>query len=95
MDSSCSETEELSTDVPEAISNRESNVKIGMVQTDADFISLRHPTDRPRALGGQKKQNFIENGPYQPKLKSYPESPDIANKNSADFQAGGLRNIPI
>ena len=84
-------TKELLADVLEAISNRESNVKIGMVQPDADFISLRHPADRPHALGDQKRQNFIENGPYQPKLKSYPNSPDIANKKQCGFSSGWFK----
>ena len=65
-----------------------------MVQTDADFTSLRDPADRPRTLSDQQKQYFIENGPFQPKLKSYTESPDIANKKQCRFSCRWFQELP-
>ena len=67
---------------------RESNLEIGMAQVDADSTSLQDPADRPRTLSDQQKQKIIENGPYQPKLKRYPESQDISTKKQCRFSSG-------
>jgi hypothetical protein len=73
---------------------RESNLEIGMAQVDADFTSLQDPADRPRTLSDQQKQKIIENGPYQPKLKRYPESQDISTKKQCRFSSGWYKEYP-
>ena len=73
---------------------RESKLEIGMVQVDDDFASLRDPSDRPRNLSDQQRQTIIENGPYQPKLKYYPESPDISTKKQCRFSCGWFKEFP-
>jgi hypothetical protein len=73
---------------------RESNLEIGMAQVDADSTSLQDPADRPRTLSDQQKQKIIENGPYQPKLKRYPESQDISTKKQCRFSSGWYKEYP-
>ncbi|CAB4025958.1 Hypothetical predicted protein [Paramuricea clavata] len=65
-----------------------------MAQVDADFTSLQDPADRPRTLSDQQKQKIIENGPYQPKLKRYPESQDISTKKQCRFSSGWYKKYP-
>ncbi|CAB4023990.1 Hypothetical predicted protein [Paramuricea clavata] len=98
--------EELLTDVLEAISkgrehstNMEKNCattlhEIRESNLEIDFTSLQYPADRSRTLSDQQKQKIIENGPYQPKLKRYPESQDVSTKKECRFSSGWYKEYP-
>ena len=62
-------------------------LKVGVVQdeADSDYMSLQDPADRPAKLTDQQKQTIIENGPYQPKLKTYPENLAISQNKQRRF----------
>ena len=68
-----------------AISANKSKVGVVQDQGDDDCISLQDPADRPASLTDQQKQTIIENGPYQPKLKTYPENPNIGPSRQRRF----------
>ena len=70
--------------------------KVGVVQDqdNDDYISLQDPADRPATLTDQQKQTIIENGPYQPKLKTYPENPTIDPSRQRRFLPSWFKEYP-
>ena len=76
---------------------RQDKLKLGKVYVDNianDTNSLRDPADRPKSLSDEQKQTIIEGGPYQPKLKSYPENPEIQSKKQHKFAYGWFQEYP-
>ena len=61
--------------------------KVGVVQDqdNDDCISLQDLADRLATLTDQQKQTIIENGPYQPKLKTYTENQAIGPSRQRRF----------
>ena len=99
-----SKLKELSTLIQENCEHtlqkiRQDKLKLGKVYVDNianDTNSLRDRADRPKSLSDEQKQTIIEGGPYQPKLKSYPENPEIQSKKQHKFAYGWfIRNILI
>ena len=82
---SISKVKELSISIQENCEHtlqkiRQDKLKLGKVYIDNIAIytnSLRDQADRPKSLSDEQKETIIEGGPYQPKLKSYPENPEI------------------
>ena len=70
--------------------------KVGVVQDqdNDDYISLQDPADRPATLTDQQKQTIIENGLYQPKLKTYPENPTIGPSRQRRFLPSWFKEYP-
>ena len=68
--------------------------KIGIAQEDDDFELLLDPADRPKHLMDLQKKKIIENGPYQPKLKRYPENPVIPPKKQRMFSSMWFKEYP-
>ena len=63
---------------------------------DSDSMSLQDRTDQPAMLTDQEKQPIIENGPYQPGLKTYLENSAIVCQISREnSHPRGSKNIPI
>ena len=88
-----SKVKELSTSIQENCKHtlqevRQDKLKLGKVCDDNianDSNSLRDPADPTKSLSDEQKQTIIEGGPYQPKLKSYPENPEIQSKKQHKF----------
>ena len=71
--------------------------KVGVVEdqnADSDSMSLQDPVDRPATLTDQEKQTIIENGPYQPRLKTYPENPAIGPNKQRKFSPSWFKEYP-
>ena len=97
-----SKVKELSTSIQENCKHtlqkiRQDKLKLGKVCDDNianDTNSLRDPADRPKSLSDEQKQTIIEGGPYQPKLKSYPENPEIQSKKQHKFAYAWFQEYP-
>ena len=69
--------------------------QIGVVQEDADNLQLLlDPADRPKLLTDPQKKKIIQNGPYQPQLKRYPENPNITQNKQRMFSSSWFREYP-
>ena len=69
--------------------------QIGVVQEDADNLQLLlDPADRPKLLTDPQKKKIIQNGPYQPQLKRYPENPNITQNKQRMFSSLWFREYP-
>ena len=71
-----------------------SKVRVVQDQDNDDYISLQDPADRPATLTDQQKQTIIENGPYQPKLKTYPKNPTIGPSRQRRFLPSWFKEYP-
>ena len=68
--------------------------QIGVVQEDDDLGLLLDPADRPKLLTDLQKKKIIQNGPYQPQLKRYPENPNITQKKQRMFSSMWFKEYP-
>ena len=63
-------------------------------QNADDSMSLQDPADRPATLTDQEKQTIIENGPYQPRLKTHPKNPAIGPNKQRKFSPSWFKEYP-
>ena len=68
--------------------------QIGVVEEDDDLGLLLDPADRPKLLTDFQKKKIIQNGPYQPQLKRYPENPNITQKKQRMFSSMWFKEYP-
>ena len=71
--------------------------KVGIVEdqnADSDSMSLQDPADQPAMLTDQEKQPIIENGPYQPRLKTYLENSAIGPNKQRKFSPSWFKEYP-
>ena len=68
--------------------------QIGVVQEDDDLGLLLDSADCPKLLTDLQKKKIIQNGPYQPQLKRYPENPNITQKKQRMFLSMWFKEYP-
>ena len=70
------------------------NSQIGVVPEDDNLQLLLDPADCPKLLTDLQKKKVIQNGPYQPQLKRYPENPNITQNKQRIFSSMWFKEYP-
>ena len=73
---------------------KKKKLEIGDIQRNDDLSLLLDPADRPKDLTDLQKEKLIELGPYQPKLKTYPDNPDVPGRKQCRFVYGWFKDYP-